>query len=221
MDKTDIFQPGANVGMTDAVCILGSGPTLTPMLNEWVGPTIIGCNRTGIYGDIWVVADRRAVETEWFHDIDAKFDKSPRATRIWQRDIANRSKHFRPEKDYTFRLHPKYDVTGKFIMPHNSMHQPVDYYGYLRPDESVIGCAMCIAYIFGAKKMVLAGVDMSGDTYYTGETRKPGGDPKSGGERWGFTDALNRLCWWMMSQGIDVRTATDTKLFIPKLGDVI
>jgi hypothetical protein len=85
--------------------------------------------------------------------------------------------------------------------------RPVD--GMIRVGGSVSAIALQVAYNFGAKDILLCGVDMSGDGYFDGtENVQP-----THGETWGAVNNVNPLIRWMVEQrGLRIRTLSPTRL---------
>ncbi len=87
--------------------------------------------------------------------------------------------------------------------------------GMVRGFGSVSGCAIQLAYLCGARRILLCGVDMSGDNYWDGTATNPPRDEVHGPEWW-FVPRLNNLIRWLQgSGGAVVRTLSPTKLEVP------
>jgi hypothetical protein len=88
--------------------------------------------------------------------------------------------------------------------------RPVD--GFIRIGGSVSGCALQIAYNFGASDILLCGVDMSGDGYFDGTMNVQ----PTHGDTWGVVKNLNPLIRWMMEKrGLRIHTLSPTRLDVP------
>ena len=84
--------------------------------------------------------------------------------------------------------------------------------GFIRVGASVSGCAIQLAYNFGAKDLLLCGVDMSGDQYFDGTANVQ----VSHGDTWPAVLRLNPLIRWMvLERGLQIRTLTPTRLDAP------
>lgn len=217
MNKADIFQPENLLRCAcDKVIIVGSGPNGCAAYDRILETArrVIAVNEVITafmnYGTYWMCADWWVSKTDWFPDADQLF--ADKGTRVFCHTLSQQSKHFNLPRDLSFALVGTNDPTRKFNLAANDDHR-------LRPDETVVGCALNLAWLWGATEIALVGVDMSGDTYFNNRQRVVSDrDRRSGGERWGFTDNLNRMIWWMMSQGVKIESWTETKLAIGKQG---
>jgi hypothetical protein len=77
---------------------------------------------------------------------------------------------------------------------------------------SVAGCAIQLAYNFGAREVLLCGVDMSGDGYWDGtENVHP-----HHGAVWPAARTINALVRWLGEEhGVRVETLSETTLEVP------
>jgi hypothetical protein len=87
--------------------------------------------------------------------------------------------------------------------------------GMIRGFGSVSGCALQIAYLCGARDILLSGVDISGDHYWDGSNTTPP-EGETHGANWWFIPRVNNLIKWLTdSASVRVRTLSPTKLDIP------
>jgi hypothetical protein len=90
------------------------------------------------------------------------------------------------------------------------MLHPVD--GCIRVGATVSGCALQVAYNFGAREVLLCGVDMSGDNYWDGTSNV---QPMHG-PVWNASRSMNQLIHWMTHEkGLKIRTLSPTRLDVP------
>jgi hypothetical protein len=90
--------------------------------------------------------------------------------------------------------------------------RPVD--GYIRVGASISACAVQVAANFGARELLLCGVDMSGDAYWDGTVNVQA----SHGYTWPAAARLNRLIGWLVAErGMTVASLSPTRLDVPVL----
>ena len=89
--------------------------------------------------------------------------------------------------------------------------RPVD--GVIRIGGSIVGCALQLAYNFGATEILLCGADLSGDQYWDG-----GLNPQpTHGETWSAVQRLSPLLKWLMEEKkIKISTLSPTRLPVPE-----
>jgi hypothetical protein len=84
--------------------------------------------------------------------------------------------------------------------------------GAIRYGTTVSGCGIQFAYNFGATRILLCGVDLSGDDYFDG-TRNVHAHH---GEVWPAVQTINALCRWLAEErGVHVETLSETALDVP------
>jgi hypothetical protein len=77
---------------------------------------------------------------------------------------------------------------------------------------TVSGCALQFAYNFGARRILLCGVDMSGDDYWDGSRNVH----VHHGEVWPAAQTMNALIRWLGEErGVRVETLSKTTLEVP------
>ena len=77
---------------------------------------------------------------------------------------------------------------------------------------TVAGCALQFAYNFGARRILLCGVDMSGDEYWDGTQNVH----VQHGEVWPAARTMNALIRWLdQERGVKVESLSRTKLEVP------
>jgi hypothetical protein len=85
--------------------------------------------------------------------------------------------------------------------------------GCIRNGASISAAGVQLAYNFGAREIILCGVDMSGDGYFDGTVNRH----PSHGDTWSFTARFNMLIDWLAKQrGIRISTISSTKLAVPQ-----
>ncbi len=88
--------------------------------------------------------------------------------------------------------------------------RPID--GCIRLGGSVTGCAVQLAYNFGAREILLCGADMSGDGYWDGTSNVH----PTHGDTWPVARALNLMTRWLRDEkGVAVSTLSPTRLDLP------
>jgi len=81
----------------------------------------------------------------------------------------------------------------------------------VRGGGSLAGCAIQIAYILGARTILLCGVDMSGDQYWDGKFNVQ----MSHGDEWQFLPRLQSLIDTLTHAGVSFSTLSPTRLNVP------
>jgi hypothetical protein len=83
--------------------------------------------------------------------------------------------------------------------------------GRILTGATVTGCALQLAYNFGANFILLCGADMSGDDYWDGSS-----NPLDHGDTWPAARCLSLLIRWLVRErGIWVATLSETRLQVP------
>jgi hypothetical protein len=91
---------------------------------------------------------------------------------------------------------------------------PVD--GCIRNGGTISAGAVQFAYNFGAREIILCGVDMSGDGYFDGSVNSH----PSHGDTWSFAARFNVLIDWLCRRrGLSISTISPTKLDVPWFGE--
>jgi hypothetical protein len=198
MPLVNIFESGLRLPPT--VCIVAPGAN---------GPG----NYRKIPPDVYVIAVSKAVlipsirprlwmmnhvQQMWYPNADRTF----RGVRVYG-DTAARE--VRPPAGETWYYYPG---AGGLLRPDRLV--PID--GCIRIGATVTGCALQLAYNFGATTILLCGADMSGDSYWDG-TSNP--QPMHG-STWPAVRCLNLLTRWMMEEkGLRIATLSPTRLAVP------
>jgi hypothetical protein len=198
MPLVNIFESGFR--LPPRVCIVAPGSN---------GPG----NYRKIPPDIYVIAVSKAVlipsirprlwvmnhvHQDWYPQADRTF----RGDRVFGGPAAREVK---PPADATWYF---FDSQGKSLFPDRLV--PID--GCIRVGGSVTGCALQLAYNFGATTILLCGADMSGDGYWDG-TANP---QPAHGSTWPAARCLSLLARWMMDEkGLRIATLSPTRIDVP------
>jgi len=85
--------------------------------------------------------------------------------------------------------------------------------GHIRHGGTVSGCALQLAFNFGAREILLCGLDFSGPFYWDG-TRN---DHPDHGDIWPAVARLNPLIEWLREErGIAIASLSPTRLQVPR-----
>ena len=183
--RVDILAPGPN------------GKAHWPQL----GPYVIAVNKAGLIPvdpDAWLVSDWWAIKTPWFSPIENMFD----GLKLFSVGLHK----IRGGADYTFKL-----LDGRqCVKPFGTAPYGEPLEGMLRPDGSVAASAVELAARFGAREIVLCGVDMYGGTYYDGTISKAVDCDHKG--PWAYIPYFNSLVEWVRGQGVDIWSMSKTAL---------
>jgi len=84
--------------------------------------------------------------------------------------------------------------------------------GVIRVGGSIVGCALQLAYNFGAAEILLCGADLSGDHYWNGDVNQQ----PTHGDVWPAVRRVDPLIRWLMEEKkIKVSTLSPTRLNVP------
>jgi hypothetical protein len=201
MASIDVFR--SNFRLSPKVCILAPGPNGRGHYHEIPADCdVIAVSKAVLIDDVpkkraWVMCHG---DQSWFEHANIAF----RGSRIFS------AAALREARD---KLNP--DETCYFFEPPADEVEPetldrID--GSIRYGTTVSGCALQIAYNFGAREILLCGVDMSGDDYWDG-TRNVHAHH---GETWPVSQKLNLVIRWLgETRGVRVETLSETKLQVP------
>lgn len=184
------------------MCILAPGPNGKPHYGDIPDDCcLIAVSKAvlipGVEADFWVM---NHADQDWFEAADAAF----RGTRVFRHEAVLEAEAVLGEAFSGYSYHALRGPLGLVVF------KPVDR--VIRSGGSVSGCALQFAYNFGAKEILLCGVDMSGDSYWDGTLNV---QPQHG-EVWNVVQYLNPLIRWMVEErGIRIATLSSTKLAVP------
>ena len=198
MKIVDIFF--TNFQLPGKVCILAPGPNGRGHYEEIPSDyEVIAVSKAVLIAEvprksIWMMCHSTQ---DWFLAADAAF----RGTRVFglsaiEQALANLNPAgtyfcFRPPRDM-LELETISQVDGAICL-----------------GTSVSGCALQFAYNFGAREILLCGVDMSGDGYWDGSVNLEVGH----GEVWHTTHRFNHLIRWMEEErGVKISSLSKTQL---------
>ncbi|MEO8499001.1 MAG: hypothetical protein ABI614_28390, partial [Planctomycetota bacterium] len=204
MSWTSVFD--SDFRLPEQVCIVAPGPQGVGHYSEIPdGFSIIAVSKAVLIPElrssVWIM---NHVQQPWYNEADASF----RDIRVFGFDAATESMATENEQvkvegaRYYFK--PPDEALGleEFV--------PVD--GCIRVGATTSACAVQLAYNFGAREIVLCGVDMSGDAYYDGTINE---NPYHG-EIWPAAARLNVLIHWLrVNRGLQITTVSPTKLDVP------
>lgn len=220
---TDVFA--SDLRMARAVCIVAPGPNGRPYYSQIPeGYQVVVVSKAVLIPDIqpeiWVM---NQFAREWCREADARF----RGIRLFSTSAARAaskcafsvrgivSGRFARHliRCYSYRI----ELAEDRRLDSDATRAVVP--GMVRGFGSVSGCAIQLAYLCGARRLLLCGVDMSGDNYWDGTATTPPKDEEHGPEWW-FVPRLNNLIKWLRGPGsADVRTLSPTKLEVPRFSE--
>jgi hypothetical protein len=201
MPAIEVFRSTFRLPAT--VCILAPGPNGRPHYAEIPADCgVIAVSKAAMIPDvprklIWMM---NHATQDWFPEANAQF----RGTRVFSAGAV---------REAGDRLDPAaicyyYEPAPDQLTPEN-VHR-VD--GAIRYGTTVSGCALQFAYNFGAQRILLCGVDMSGDDYFDGTSNVH----VNHGAVWPAARTINALVQWLReARGVRVETLSETKLDVP------
>jgi len=190
----DLFK--SNFRCPEHITILGPGPRGKAHWDEIPADSfVIAVNYAitiPVRIDAWCVADWWAIKTPWFK----KGLSRPQIIRFFSQGLHRKSK---AKCNYTFRFVPRFT-------PHKYLPVPEMF----KPDGTVAAITMELGARFGAKRISLCGIDMSGAKYYDGNESKSETCPH--GEIWAYVPYVNSLIEYYTRRGVTFRSVSETKL---------
>ena len=198
MSAIDIFQSGFR--LPEKVCILAPGPNGLGCYGAIPqSHTVVAISKAVLIDEVsrksvWVMCHG---DQGWFDRANSQFH----GVRLFSKDALREAgaKLDGLSPTYYFQAPPE------MLEPHN-VHLVG---GAIRYGTTVSGCALQFAYNFGAREILLCGVDMSGDDYWDG-TRNTSGYH---GEVWPAARTINALIRWLGAErGIKVASLSRTRL---------
>ncbi|HYK01026.1 MAG TPA: hypothetical protein VE974_04670 [Thermoanaerobaculia bacterium] len=193
---------GSDFRLPERVCIVAPGPNGHGHYDAIpVDCHVIAVSKAvlipGLRAGVWLM---NHTQQDWFAEADARFD----GVCVFGSRAVEEAPTLTPKKACYV-----YDCAGEPL--HEERVHPVD--GFIRMGASVSACAVQLAYNFGARELVLCGVDMSGDAYFDGTQNVH----PSHGDPWPAAARLDRLLRWMRDErGIAISTVTPTRLSVPE-----
>lgn len=202
MSWSNVFE--SSLKFSETVCVVAPGPRgfgryhLIPQ-----NCTVIAVSKAvlipGLRADVWIM---NHVQQDWYDGASRRFT----GIRVFGRDAAEQAQQpsFGREAESGYYFEPPSEPLGL------ETFQPVD--GCIRIGATTSACAVQLAYNFGARRILLCGVDMSGNGYFDG-TENP--HPHHG-DVWPAAARLNVLLQWLAdNRGISVATLSPTQLDLP------
>jgi len=148
---------------------------------------------------MWICADGHTTERDYFRRGCERCEREG-ILKVWSGAVRERAGDFLP--DLNFRMCPTWDKGFRYV-PEK-----------VRPDATVVGIAIDIAYRLGAKYIDLCGADMSGDKYFD-DSPAPANVDDSHGIIWDSRGELDDEIRWMHAHGVRVSTMSETMLKEP------
>jgi len=199
MPSKNIFE--SDIHLPPKVCILSPGPNGRPHYGDIPDDCcVIAVSKAvlipEVQADIWVM---NHADQDWFEAANAAFE----GMRVFRDEAVLEAQAVLGEELPCYSFDALRGPLGLVIF------KPVDQ--VIRSGGSVSGCALQFAYNFGAREILLCGVDMSGDSYWDGTVNV---QPQHG-ETWNVVKYLNPLIRWMIEErGIRIATLSPTRLAV-------
>jgi hypothetical protein len=200
MPLIDVFT--SDLALPPKVCVLGPGPGGEPY-HRRIPPDhrIIAVNKAVLIPGVPItMAMNCHADQDWFPRAWADF----RGTWVFGGAAVNRARALEPGGRLVYTFQPAPEMLDPREM------RSID--GVIRYGGTVSGCAIQLAYHFGAREILLCGVDMSGVYYWDGATNvRP-----DHGETWDAVPRLDVLIAWLIQEkGLRIASLSPTKLRIP------
>lgn len=191
-DPKDIFKYLNDFKVPDTVYVIGAGATMS---NAWrlipKDAFCIGVNRTIQHKrkwDIWMIADIRAPEYDWYHTPTPAGCKKACVIELDG-----------PDADYTFQVAPA-------IAPPAPL-----WAGRLQGGGTISASAIRLAYELGARDLILAGVDLVGARHFDGSKAA------DNDSEWPQLAKCQWVIDWLVGCGMRIRSLTDTALKVDRI----
>jgi hypothetical protein len=210
MTWKNVFE--SDLRLPEKVCVLAPGPNGERHYAD-IPPEfyVIAVSKAVLIPEfhprIWMM---NHVEQAWYRDADRRF----RGIRIFHEEAAAHAdsligiERHAGDGDYSFTTPSS----------HSGLDEPlgletfVSVDGCIRNGGTISAAAVQLAYNFGAREIILCGVDMSGDGYFDGTVNAQ----PTHGDTWPFAARFNVLIDWLARhRGMHVSTISPTKLDVP------
>lgn len=206
------FSPVLESGLRfpSRVCIVASGPTAATTHRAIPSDVhVIAVNKgvllPGLRVDTWMMNQLTSDSLPYYAAASRAFPAGRRIFRL-ATAVATRAEHADRNDCHWFlaRQAPEEELDADHDRPVGTC---------IRSGGTVTGCALQLAFILGARDILLCGVDMRGDRYFDG-TRNDR-DPKAGD--WRHIRVLDRLIGQLRrDHGVTIRTLGETALDVPR-----
>ncbi len=203
MPKIDIFD--SDIRLPPKVCVLAPGPQGKPYYDQIPDDCcIIAVSKAvlipEVKTDIWVM---NHADQDWFEEAYASFE----GMRVFREEAIREAEALLGEELTCYSYETLRGVRNLVVF------KPVD--GVIRNGASVSGVALQFAFNFGAREILLCGVDMSGDAYFDGTINVQPTEERRG-DTWDVAQNVDPLIRWMIEErGIMIATLSPTKLTVP------
>jgi len=193
--------------MSEKVCVLAPGlnAAVESAYEHITADFIIAVNGAALIPldkkiDMWLVTDNECLRARWFEEADKRFE-GIKCFSTWVCNVALPMPYIcNMDKFYTVSMYGRARLDGITFIPLPNK---------FRPDITVVGTAMRIAQLCGAKCIELCGVDMFGDLYYDGRSRHL---PQYADKPLDSRDRLDSAIRWMREQGVEIESLSTTAL---------
>lgn len=88
--------------------------------------------------------------------------------------------------------------------------------GIIRHGGTIVASALQFAFHFGAREVLLCGVDMSGNQYWDGKENPDTKVWHMHGEIWLAVELLNPLIQYLRQRGLEITSLSPTRLDVPR-----
>jgi len=195
----DIFNSIPMTEGRDVICIVGPGKNgkghyaeIPPEAYVIAVNKGIECPVDGGF-DLWMVADSSSVNDQWWID-NAEI----------HRDILCMPDNY----DNLDRINPRH--TFKINPAQITEHDADLSWGSLRTGCTITAMALQVAYYMRPKRIILIGIDMSGDVYYDGTRAHY--TQRADNKVWNVTGRINALIRYICKDGIVVKSLSETAI---------
>jgi hypothetical protein len=214
----NIFSVHGTLKLPETVYVVASGPLgAKPALSIPADACTLACNSAITMPRAfawWVGFDYRLTQYSWWRTIDLGTARKLFSCRLVNR-LQLQPAVRRIEPDYYFNYLPDI-VSPTRLNPHFKPTPAAEMlkHGLLRGGLTVSGIALQFAFWFGAKRIVLCGVDMYGTGHHDGFINAD--RYKLCGAKWPWAAQLQACCDVIAARGCKVYTMSETILRLPE-----
>lgn len=204
MALVDLYS--SSLRLPSRVCILAPGPQGQAHYHRI--PTdafVVAVNKAvlipEVKADLWMINHS---DQEWYAHADSVY----RGARLYNQQAALTANPA-PAADPSHYVY----VPPERKLSASELHLLED--GSIRYGGTIVASALQFAYHFGAREVLLCGVDMSGNQYWDGKENPDSRMWHLHGEIWLAVELLNPLIRYLRQRGLAISSLSPTRLEVP------
>jgi len=205
MALVDLYK--SSFRLPPRVCILAPGLRGQEHYHRIPGDAfVIAVNRAvlipEVRADLWMINHS---EPDWY----ASGDKAYRGPRLYNHEAAMNAQPplAQDPSPYLYYTPPQQKLSA------SGLHLLED--GIIRHGGTIVASALQLCYHFGAREVMLCGVDMSGNQYWDGAQNPDSRFWHMHGDVWLAVELLNPLIQYLRQRGLEITALSPTRLDVP------